>query len=64
MICIIIKIITIIPDSKIDSYVGLSAPDGPHVGPMNFVIWDDTDGEDGKDINNNINPVQHIRYIR
>ena len=39
------SIITMIPDSKVHgANMGptwvLSAPGGPHVGPMNFAIWD------------------------
>ena len=31
-----------IPDNKVHGTWVLSAPDGPYVGPMNFVIWDVT----------------------
>ena len=41
-----------IPDSKVHgTHLGptwvLSAPDGPHVGPMNLAIWDPNDYASG-----------------
>ena len=42
---VLVALVIVIPDSKVHvANMGptwvLSAPDGPHVGPMNFAIWD------------------------